>query len=346
MQDNSICKNILITGAAGFIGCNFVHYLLEDLTISDINLIILDNLSYSGNLENLAFAEKYSNYRFIKGDICDSELLEKIFSEYKIDGVINFAAESHVDRSIISSLPFLNSNVVGTVALLDASKKYGIRKYLQISTDEVYGSLGDEGSFNELSQIKPNSPYSASKASADHFAISYYKTHKMPIVITRCSNNYGPNQFPEKLIPLMILNALENKALPVYGDGLNVRDWIYVSDHCSAVWTVFNNGKNGEVYNIGGNSELTNLQVVKTILQKLGKDESLITYVADRPGHDRRYAMDINKINTELGWSPAVSFELGFKKTVNWYLDNLDWCSKIRSGEYLNYYKEQYGKEL
>ena len=337
-------KNILlITGGAGFIGCNFVKMLLEDMRIDELNLVVLDNLSYCGNLQNLDFARKYSNYGFIKGDICDRVLLDKIFAENEINGVINFAAESHVDRSIHDSEPFLRTNVGGTLALLDMSVKYKVKKYLQVSTDEVYGSLSAaEPAFTEQNYIKPRSPYSASKASADHFVMAYYATHDLPVVITRCSNNYGPNQFPEKLIPLMVLNAMEDKDLPIYGDGRNIRDWVYVGDHCAAIWNAFECGNVGEVYNVGGNCELTNLQIVTKILDVLGKPESLIKYVADRPGHDRRYAMNSDKITRELGWKPKVGFEDGFAATIEWYKKNYEWCRKIRSGEYLEYYRRQY----
>ncbi len=339
-------KNILITGAAGFIGSNFIDYLIYDEEIKDINLIVIDNLSYCGNLNNLSFAEKFSNYKFIKGDICDSALLEKIIQDNNIDSIIHFAAESHVDRSIMDSTPFLINNVLGTVKLLDVAKKYKISKYLQVSTDEVYGSLGsDDHGFTEKNNITPNSPYSASKAAADHFVMSYYTTHKLNVLITRCSNNYGPKQFPEKLIPLMIQNAINNKELPVYGDGMNVRDWIYVKDHCAAIWKVFNEGEFGEVYNIGGECEKPNIEIVKTILKKLGKSEKLIKYVSDRPGHDRRYAMDISKIKNQLNWTPKIDFEKGIEATIDWYLNNLEWINDIVSGEYLEYYKKQYGEK-
>jgi dTDP-glucose 4,6-dehydratase len=343
---NNKIKNILVTGGAGFIGSNFIKFLLMEKNAQDMDIVNLDLLTYSGNLDNLIEIDDYPNYSFVKGDICDSELVSRIISENKIDAIINFAAESHVDRSIIDSTPFLHTNVGGTLCLLDNVRKYGIKRFLQISTDEVYGSLSAKGSFSETSQIKPNSPYSASKAAADHFVMSYYKTFDLPVLITRCSNNYGPNQFPEKLIPLMILNAMEDKKLPVYGKGLNVRDWIFVSDHCRAIWEVFNKGRIGHVYNIGGNSELTNLQVIDSILKILGKDDSLIEFVPDRLGHDLRYAMDISKINKELGWLANVSFSEGIKKTVDWYIDNPQWYEKIFNGEYINYYKENYEDDL
>ncbi len=345
LENNNNIRNILITGAAGFIGSNFIEYLLVEEGIRDINLIVLDNLSYCGNLSNLSFANEFKNYKFIKGDICDRQMVENIFAEHSIDAIINFAAESHVDRSIMDSNPFLMNNVFGTVNLLDVAKKHKIQKFLQVSTDEVYGSLGSEGSFREDNNIQPNSPYSASKASADHFVMAYFVTHNLPVLITRCSNNYGPKQFPEKLIPLMILNAIEDRDLPVYGDGMNVRDWIHVQDHCSGIWAVFNRGRFGESYNIGGECEKTNIEIVRTILTKLGKGENLIKYVQDRPGHDRRYAMDITKIKNELGWEPKVNFQNGISSTINWYLANLEWCNSIRSGEYLEYYNKQYGEK-
>jgi dTDP-glucose 4,6-dehydratase len=346
MDNNSNYKNILICGGAGFIGSNFINLLINEYKIADINFINFDALTYSGNLENLRAVESAPNYKFVKGDICDAKTVESAIKKFNIDSIINFAAETHVDRSILDSSPFLNANVVGTVVLLDAAKKFNLKRYLQISTDEVYGSLGDSGSFSETSQIKPNSPYSAAKASADHFVRAYFKTYNLPTLITRCSNNYGTFQFPEKLIPLMILNSKENKKLPVYGDGMNVRDWVHVVDHCEAVWTVFNKGRVGEVYNIGGNCEITNIEIVKSIISQVGADESLIEYVSDRPGHDRRYAMNIEKIKSELGWTPRISFKDGFADTVRWYLDNKEWCDNVRSGDYMRYYKEQYGAEL
>lgn len=332
-------KKILVTGTAGFIGSNFVRIILDN---TDYEIVSFDALTYAGNLENLAPYKDNSRHLFVKGNIESKSDLAKLFSNHNFYGVINFAAESHVDRSIMDSTPFVNTNVMGTVNLLDFSKKYEVEKYLQVSTDEVYGSLGAEGKFSENTNLKPNSPYSASKTAADNFVRSYNKTFGFPTLITRCSNNYGPNQFPEKLIPLMIMNAMNDKNLPVYGDGMNVRDWIYVDDHCDAILEVFEKGTIGEVYNIGAENEMPNIEIVNTILKKLDKPESLIKFVTDRPGHDLRYAMDNTKINSELGWSPKYDFESGLDKTIDWYLNNLDWVEKIASGEYKNYYKENY----
>lgn len=334
-------KTILVTGGAGFIGSNFVRYMLGTHAYRIINL---DKLTYAGNLENLADVESHPNYTFIKGDICDRLLVEKIFREEKVDAVVNFAAESHVDRSILGVKVFVETNVLGTQTLLDAAKTVGVEKFLQVSTDEVYGTLGETGYFTEETPLAPNSPYSASKAGADFLVRAYHETFKMPTLITRCSNNYGSYQFPEKLIPLMIANALNNKPLPVYGDGLNVRDWLYVEDHCRAIDVVLHKGKFGEVYNIGGHNEKKNIDIVKLILQKLGKPESLITFVKDRPGHDRRYAIDASKIERELGWTPQETFETGIEKTIQWYLDNRKWWERILSGEYQKYYELQYEK--
>jgi dTDP-glucose 4,6-dehydratase len=330
---------ILVTGGAGFIGSNFIKYMLK--RHADYQIVNLDKLTYAGNLENLKDIEDNPNYSFIKGDITDRDKVEEIF-EAGIEYVVNFAAESHVDRSIVDPGIFLKTNIIGTQILLDASRKYGIKKYLQISTDEVYGSLDETGYFTEDTPLSPNSPYSASKASADMLTKAYHHTYGLPINITRCSNNYGPYQFPEKLIPLMIINSLHDKELPVYGDGLNVRDWLYVEDHCRAIDMVLHEGKNGEVYNIGGNNEKANIEIVKLILRELGKPESLIKYVKDRPGHDRRYAIDSTKIQKELGWKPEYKFEEGMKKTISWYLENIDWWKKIISGEYRNYYEKMY----
>ncbi|QIB27588.1 dTDP-glucose 4,6-dehydratase [Caloranaerobacter azorensis] len=334
-------KKILVTGGAGFIGSNFIRYMLNKY--EDYKIINLDLLTYAGNLENLKDVEDNPNYEFIKGDIADRGLVNNLFEKYNFDYVINFAAESHVDRSIEDPGIFVKTNIMGTQVLLDAAKKYGVEKYLQVSTDEVYGALGPTGMFTEKTPLAPNSPYSASKASADLLVRAYYKTFGLPVNITRCSNNYGPYQFPEKLIPLMIANALEDKDLPVYGDGLQVRDWLHVKDHCSAIDTVLHKGKIGEVYNVGGNNEKKNIEIVKLILEKLGKPESLIKYVKDRPGHDRRYAIDNTKITTELGWEPSYTFEQGMEETIQWYLDNRDWWEKIRSGEYMEYYERMYG---
>lgn len=348
-------KKILVTGGAGFIGSNFVKHMLDKY--EDYEIVNLDLLTYAGNLENLKDVEDNKNYRFIKGDIADRELISKLFEEEKFDYVINFAAESHVDRSIEDPGIFVKTNIMGTQVLLDIAKEYwtvdkdetgypvykdGV-KYLQVSTDEVYGSLGKTGMFTETTPLAPNSPYSASKTSADLLVRAYNETFKFPMNITRCSNNYGPYQFPEKLIPLMIANCSNDKSLPVYGDGMQIRDWLHVTDHCSAIDTVLHKGKNGEVYNIGGNNEKANIEIVKLIIKTLGKSEDLITYVKDRLGHDRRYAIDNTKITTELGWEPSYTFEQGMEETIQWYLDNKDWWEKIRSGEYKDYYEKMYG---
>lgn len=346
---------ILVTGGAGFIGSNFIKLMLSKY---DYNIINVDALTYAGNIKNLADISSDKRYTFIKGDICDRELLNDIFSKHRIDAVVNFAAESHVDRSIEQPEIFLKTNVLGTQALLDTAKKYWILdannkyckeyregvKYLQISTDEVYGSLGSEGYFTEDTNIAPNSPYSASKAAADLLVRAYHETYGLPVNITRCSNNYGPYQFPEKLIPLMINNVIGDRSLPVYGDGKQVRDWLHVYDHCIAIDMVLHSGRTGEVYNIGGNNEKENIQIVKLILTSLGKGENLITYVKDRLGHDRRYAIDSSKIKKELGWKPAYTFEDGMKETIEWYLGNIAWMEEIVSGEYLKYYKSMYGE--
>lgn len=333
-------KNILVTGGAGFIGSNFIRYMLSE---HDYNIINLDLLTYAGNLENLQGLEHNKRYTFIKGDIRDRKEIEKIFKTYKIDTVVNFAAESHVDRSIEEPELFITTNILGTQILLDIAKQYwkvipnnkyskefrdGTR-FLQVSTDEVYGTLGEGGLFTEGTPLVPNSPYSASKASADMMVRAYYETYGMPVSITRCSNNYGPYQFPEKLIPLMINNCLNNYPLPVYGDGMQVRDWLHVEDHCRAIDVVLHKGKIGEVYNIGGNNEKANIEIVKLIIKSLGKEESLIQYVADRPGHDRRYAIDNSKITKELGWAPKYTFDEGIKETIEWYLQNKEWLKKI-----------------
>ena len=330
---------ILVTGGAGFIGSNFIRYMLNKY--SDYEIVNLDSLTYCGNLENLKEIDNNPNYTFVKGDITDKNLVKQITLD--MDYIINFAAETHVDRSIEDPEIFIKSNILGTQVLMDAAKKYNIKKYLQISTDEVYGSLGKTGYFSEYTPLAPNSPYSASKASADLMVRAYFKTYDLPINITRCSNNYGPYQFPEKLIPLMISNALENKSLPIYGDGKNVRDWLHVYDHCSAIDLVLHQGKIGEVYNIGGNNEKANIDIVKLILKELGKDESLINYVKDRPGHDRRYAIDSTKIQNELGWKPKYKFENGLSETIKWYLNNRNWWERIKSGKYMEYYQKMYG---
>ncbi len=333
-------KNILVTGGAGFIGSNFINYVLNEH--DDYKIINLDKLTYAGNLENLVQCEDNPHFVFIKGDINNSELVSYLFEQYGINYVINFAAESHVDRSILGSEIFYRTNVLGTNVLLEISKKFGVEKFLQVSTDEVYGSLGKDGLFTEKTPLSPNSPYSSSKAAADMMALSFYHTYGMPVVVTRCSNNYGPYQFPEKLIPLMILNSLSGKKLPVYGDGMNVRDWIFVDDHNRAIDLVFQKGKTGEVYNIGASNEMPNIEIVKLILNYLNKSESMIEYVKDRPGHDRRYAIDSTKIQNELGWRPSFTFEDAIEKTIDWYLQNETWWQRIISGEYQDYYKIQY----
>jgi len=347
-------KTILVTGGAGFIGSNFVRHMLT--THPDYKIINVDALTYAGNLENLKDVVDNKNYIFIKADIRDREKIETIFDNYDIDFVVNFAAESHVDRSIEEPDVFLTTNIIGTQVLLDVAKKHwkvnpddkycreykpGV-KFLQISTDEVYGALGKTGKFVETMPLKPNSPYSASKASADLIVRAYYQTYGMPVNITRCSNNYGPYQFPEKLIPLMINNCLKEKDLPVYGDGMQVRDWLHVNDHCAAIDTVLHKGKEGEIYNIGGNNEKTNIEIVKLIVKTLGKSEKLIKHVKDRPGHDRRYAIDNTKITNQLGWKPKYTFEEGIKETIQWYLDNREWIDNIVSGDYINYYERMY----
>ena len=333
-------KKILVTGGAGFIGSNFINYILK--ARKDVTIVNLDKLTYAGNLKNLAVVENNPNYTFIKGDIVNDELVRYIFQKYQITNVINFAAESHVDRSILGSEVFFRTNVLGTNVLLETAKYFGVEKFIQISTDEVYGSLGPEGQFEETTPLQPNSPYAASKAAADMMALAFHHTYGVPVVITRCSNNYGQLQFPEKLIPLMIINALNNKKLPVYGDGLNVRDWIYVIDHNKAVELVMDKGELGHVYNIGANTEKKNIDIVKLILKQLGKNEELIEYVKDRPGHDRRYAINSKKIKDTLHWQAEYSFEDAIKNTINWYLENERWWKEIISGEYINYYKLQY----
>lgn len=332
-------KKILVTGSAGFIGSSFVKLMLNS---GNYEVVSFDALTYAGNLENLDSLKNDPNHLFVKGNIENNSDLETVFNEHNFDGVINFAAESHVDRSIMDSSPFVSTNVFGTVNLLDFSKKHNVERYLQVSTDEVYGSLGATGKFTEKTNLKPNSPYSASKTAADNFVRSYYKTFDFPALITRCSNNYGPYQFPEKLIPLMIMNALSDKELPVYGDGMNVRDWIYVDDHCQAILEVFEKGRVGQVYNIGAENEMPNIEIVKKILNYVDKPESLIKYVKDRPGHDKRYAMDNTKISSELGWVPKYDFDKGLKLTIDWYLGNMDWVERVVSGEYRDYYKSNY----
>lgn len=334
---------LLVTGGAGFIGSNFVLYMLREHP--EYQIINVDALTYAGNLENLKSIENNPNHTFVKADICDAAKMDELVSQ-GVDVVVNFAAESHVDRSILEPDVFVKTNVLGTQVLLDAAKKHNITKFVQVSTDEVYGTLGETGLFTEETPLTPNSPYSASKAGGDLIVRAYHETFGLPVNITRCSNNYGPFQFPEKLIPLIISRALADEALPVYGDGLNIRDWLYVEDHCSAIDLVIHEGKNGEVYNIGGNNERTNIHIVKTILEQLGKPESLIKYVEDRPGHDRRYGIDPTKTMTELGWKPKHNFETGIKETIQWYLDNKEWWTRIASGEYQAYYQKQYGSRL
>lgn len=334
----------VITGGAGFIGTNYVYYVLSKYP--EEQFICIDKLTYAGSLENLEGALKNDNFRFIKGDIADKDFIFKVFEEEKPDVVINFAAETHVDRSVVDPEVFLQTNVIGTGVLLEACRKYGIKRFHQVSTDEVYGDLPLDRPdlfFTEETPLHASSPYSASKASADLLVLAYYRTFNLPVTISRCSNNYGPYQFPEKLIPLMIANALKDKPLPVYSKGENVRDWLYVEDHCEAVDLVVRKGKVGEVYNIGGHNERTNLEVVRIILKELGKSEDLIRFVTDRPGHDKRYAIDPAKINRELGWKPKTNFSEGIKMTIKWYVDNEQWLQNIISGEYQNYYKKMYG---
>lgn len=332
---------IFVTGGAGFIGSNFVRHMLR--AHKDLELVNFDALTYAGNLENLADVEKDPRYRFVRGDISRVEDVRPVFEKGAFDAVVNFAAESHVDRSLhLGAEQFILTNVLGTQILLDASREYGVKRFLQVSTDEVYGSLGATGRFSEETPVTPNNPYSATKAGADFLVRAAQHSHGVNAVITRCSNNFGPYQFPEKLIPLMIANALEGKQLPVYGDGMHVRDWIYVLDHCAAIDVVLEKGKAGEVYNIGGMYDVPNLEVVKKILAILGKPESLITFVKDRPGHDRRYAMEAVKIQRELGWKPAHTFDAALRETIDWYLANKQWLARVRSGEYVKYYERLY----
>jgi dTDP-glucose 4,6-dehydratase len=337
--------NLLITGGAGFIGSNFIRYILNKYP--EYRVINLDKLTYAGNLENLTGVEKDPRYAFEKGDICDKTRVQLCVVRYEIDAIINFAAESHVDRSILGAAEFVKTNILGTNVLLETAKELKIKRFLQVSSDEVYGSLESTGLFTEETPLHPNSPYSASKASADLLTLAYQHTFGLPVLLTRCSNNYGPYQFPEKLIPLMIANALNDKSLPVYGDGMNIRDWLHVKDHCSAIDIVLHRGRIGEVYNIGGNNEKANIDIVKLILKSLGKPESLISYIEDRPGHDRRYAIDSSKIQRELGWLPLYTFEQGIAETIKWYMNNQTWWKRIISGEYKEYYKLLYsGKKV
>ena len=332
---------ILVTGGAGFIGSNFIRYLIKKYP--EYKIVNLDLLTYAGNLENLRDIEKSLNYKFVKGDIADKDLVNELVKD--ADTIVNFAAESHVDRSILNSAAFIHTNIVGTHNLLEAAKVNGGKRFHHISTDEVYGHLGpNDPPFNEKTSYAPRSPYSASKAAADHLVKAYYHTYRLPVTISNCSNNYGPYQFPEKLHALFITNLLENKKVPLYGDGKQIRDWLYVEDHCEAIDLIIRQGKIGETYCVGGNCEKTNLEITQKILELLGKGEEMIEYVSDRPGHDRRYAIDFSKIKAELGWEPRTSFEEGMKKTVEWYKANEDWWRKIKSGEYLEYYQRQYGE--
>jgi len=331
---------ILVTGGAGFIGSSFVRYVLR--TQPRVEIVNYDLLTYAGNLRNLDEVASDRRYSFVRGDIADDTAVRRVFEEHGVEAVVNFAAETHVDRSIEDSSPFMKSNVAGTQCLLDNSRKFKVRKYVQISTDEVYGSLGAEGAFREDTPLDPSSPYSASKASADMWVMSYFKTFGFPAVITRCTNNYGPFQFPEKLIPVLISNAMNDRSLPIYGDGMNIREWIFADEHSRAVWMALDRGVPGEVYNIGSGQEKTNLDVVRSVLKLLGKPESLITFVKDRPGHDRRYAMDCSKIRREWGWKSQVEFSDGLAATIEWYQSNQDWMREIRDASYLSYYDRMY----
>lgn len=352
--DGQQLMTILVTGGAGFIGSNFIRLVLKERP--SYKVINLDALTYAGNLENLRDVEGHPQYRFIKGNICDRNLVEEVFGDFKPNIVVNFAAESHVDRSIEDPRAFLETNIIGTYVLLETARKYWnqteakiqqlMDKFIQVSTDEVYGELGEYGYFTEESPLAPNSPYSASKASADMLARAYFKTYKLPVIITRCSNNYGQYQFPEKLIPLMITNALEDKELPVYGDGMNVRDWIHVEDHCRGILAALERGIPGEVYNFGCNNERKNIEIVELILKELGKPRELIRFVKDRPGHDRRYAIDASKARKELGWEPKINFEEGIRSTIQWYIENKEWWQRIKSGEYREYYEKMYSKKF
>ncbi len=334
-------KQYLVTGGAGFIGSNFIHYLLAKYG-SEVRIVNVDKLTYAGNLDNLKDVANAPNYRFVHGDICDARLMDELVPA--ADVVVNFAAESHVDRSIGAPDDFIKTDIYGAFVLLEAARKYGVKKFIQISTDEVYGSILD-GSFKESDRLEPSSPYSASKAGADRLAFSYFVTYGLPVVITRCSNNYGPCQFPEKLIPLFVTNALEDKSLPIYGDGKNVRDWIYVMDHCDAIDFLISHGDDGQVYNIGSGNERTNLDITGIILRELGKPESLMTWVPDRLGHDRRYSVDTAKIRA-LGWKPGHTFEEAMTSTIRWYRENKWWWEKLKTGEYLEFYKQNYKRDL
>jgi dTDP-glucose 4,6-dehydratase len=334
---------ILVTGGAGFIGSAFVRMLAAE---TDWQITNLDKLTYAGNLENLAGVERHPRYRFVQGDICDEKVVHSLVAEEKPDTIVHFAAESHVDRSILSPEPVIETNLRGTFTLLEAARRAGIGRFVHISTDEVYGSLEAPAEATEEFPLNASSPYSAAKAGSDLLVRSYFVTYKLPVVITRASNNYGPYQFPEKLIPLMIANALEEKPLPVYGDGMQVRDWLYVDDHCRGILAVLKRGREGEIYNIGGNRSLPNLEVVHRLLKLTGRPESLIRYVTDRPGHDRRYALASEKITRETGWAPAVEFETGLARTIEWYRANAGWVARVRSGEYLTYYERNYASRV
>lgn len=333
-------RKLFVTGGAGFIGSNFIRWALDHS--SDVEITNFDSLTYAGNLENLTDLEANPRYSFVKGDVADRQAVEAAL-DTGFDAVVNFAAETHVDRSILDAGDFIRTNVLGTQVLLDVARAREVKRFVQISTDEVYGSLGPTGYFTETTPLAPSSPYSASKAAADLVALSYFTTFGLPVLVTRCSNNFGPFQFPEKLIPLFVTNAMAGEELPLYGDGMNVRDWIYVDDHGSAVMAVLERGAPGEVYNIGGGNERTNVDITKLILQTLGKPESLIRFVTDRPGHDRRYAIDSAKIEGELSWKPAHSFEEAMKHTIKWYVENEPWWQHVKSGEYMEYYEKQYG---
>lgn len=337
-------QSLLVTGGCGFIGSNFILYQLEHYPQQRI--INLDKLTYAGNPENLADVEHDPRYRFVRSDICDRTAVCEILKRYQVDAVVNFAAESHVDRSILDSQPFVQTNILGVAVLMDACREAGVRRFVQVSTDEVYGSLGPTGRFTEETPLAPNSPYAASKAAADLLVRSYCQTFDFPAVITRCSNNYGPRQFPEKLIPLFIANALADEPLPLYGRGENVRDWIHVLDHCRGIDAALRRGRPGEVYNFGGNFELRNIDLTRKLLAVLGKPESLIRFVEDRPGHDWRYAIDSSKAERELGWKPQIPFEEGLRETIRWYREHAEWVRRVRSGEYRRYYEQQYGTRL
>ena len=332
-------NRILVTGGAGFIGSNFVHWALANWP--DVHVVNLDVLTYAGNLANLAAIDSDPRHTFVRGDVTDASMLDRLMAD-GVDAVVNFAAESHVDRSLMSSEPFVRTNVVGTQQLLDAARRHDVGRFLQISTDEVYGSLGDEGEFTESTPLAPNSPYAASKAAADVLCRAYHHSFGFPVLVSRCSNNYGPFQFPEKVIPLFVTNLFEDKRVPLYGDGLNVRDWIYVEDHCAALGAILEKGRPGEVYNVGADCELTNLDLTHRILAACGKDEGHIEYVKDRPGHDRRYAIDSTKLRTELGWAPQHEFDDALARTVEWFRQHEDWWQAIKSGEYRTYYEQQY----